>query len=122
MTVVPEPVMKNDTKIILKLSAKALLVAVLAAMSLYNLFHGTTVCVKNETIYFSNSSDSDLVVNINTANVRELKKLDGIGRTIAQAIIDYRTENGEFASVDELINVKGIGEVKLEKIRDHVTV
>ena len=114
--------MKNDTKIILKLSAKVLLVAVLAAMSLYNLFHDTTICVKSETIYFSSGDDADTVVNINTANVRELIKLDGIGRATAQAIIDYRTENGEFTSVDELINIKGIGEVKLENIRDHVTV
>lgn len=117
-----EPIMKNDTKIILKLSAKILVVAVLAAMSLYNLFHGTTICVESETIYLSSNDDAHLIVNINTATVRELKKLDGIGRVTAQAIIDYRTENGEFTTVDELINVKGIGEAKLEKIRDHVTV
>lgn len=114
--------MKNDTKIILKLSARILAAAVLAAMSLYNLFHDTTICVESETICFSDSDAADLIVNINTATARELKKLDGIGRVTAQAIIDYRTENGEFSSVDELINVKGIGEIKLEKIRDHVTV
>lgn len=81
--------MKNDTKIILKLSVKILAVAVLAAMSLYNLFHGTTICVESETIYLSSSDDAHLIVNINTATARELKKLDGIGRVTAQAIIDY---------------------------------
>lgn len=113
--------MKNDTKIFLKLSAKALLVALLTAMSLYNLLHGTKICVKSETIYFSENAD-DIVININTANIRELQKLDGVGRATAQAIIDYRNENDGFSSVDELINVKGIGEAKLEKIRDKVTV
>lgn len=114
--------MKNDTKIIMKLAAKVLLVAVLTAMSLYNLLHGTGICVKSETIYFSEHDDEDLIININTANIRELQNLNGIGRATAQAIIDYRTANGDFTSIDELINVKGIGEAKLEKIRDYITV
>lgn len=112
--------MKNDAKPILKLAAKALLVAVLAAMSLFNLLHGERLCVESETVYFSeNTAD---VININTASARELQKLDGIGRATARAIIDYRTENGDFASVDELLEVKGIGEKKLEKIRERITV
>lgn len=114
--------MKNDTKIILKLAVKALLVAALTAMALYNLLHDTRICVKSETVYLSEHTDDDIIVNINTANIRELQKLSGIGRATAQAIIDYRTENGDFTSIDELINVKGIGEVKLERIRDYITV
>lgn len=61
-------------------------------------------------------------ININTATSRELQSLSGIGEVKARAIVDYRNEHGFFASVDELINVKGIGEKTLEKIRAFITV
>jgi competence protein ComEA len=62
------------------------------------------------------------LVNVNTATAAELETLPGIGEVTAQAIIDYRTENGPFSSVDELLDVTGIGDVTLENIRDLVTV
>lgn len=61
-------------------------------------------------------------ININTATLRELKAIEGIGTAKAEAIIGYREENGGFSSVDELINVTGIGKTTLEKIRKYVTV
>ncbi len=61
-------------------------------------------------------------VNINTAGLTELTTLTGIGEVKGQAIIDYRTEHGPFASVDELTNVSGIGDKTLAKIRDQITV
>ena len=61
-------------------------------------------------------------VNINTASREELQTLDGIGPALAQRIIDYRSENGDFADIGDIMNVSGIGSAKFEKIRDYITV
>lgn len=62
------------------------------------------------------------LINVNTAGATELEALPGIGEVIAQAIIDHRTENGPFTSVDQLLDVTGIGDATLEDIRELVTV
>ena len=62
------------------------------------------------------------LININTADKAALMTLNGIGEVKAQAIIDYRRENGSFTSVNELLRVSGIGEKTLEKIRPYITV
>ena len=62
------------------------------------------------------------LININTATAEELEALPHIGPTLAQRIIDYRTEHGPFQSVDDLIKVKGIGATLLETLRPLVTV
>lgn len=61
-------------------------------------------------------------VNLNTATIEDLQTLDGIGETKAQAIIDYRTQNGAFQTIDDLKNVSGIGESTFEKIKNNITV
>ena len=61
-------------------------------------------------------------VNINTATKEQLMTLDGIGEVKATAILEYRRENGNFYTVDELTNVKGIGEKTLETIRARIKV
>ena len=62
-------------------------------------------------------------VNLNTADVATLEAgLLGIGPAKAQAIVDHRNSNGPFASVDELLEVKGIGPATLEKNRDRLSV
>lgn len=62
------------------------------------------------------------LVNVNTADAATLDTLPGIGEVMAQRIIDHREQNGPFASVDDLINVKGIGPITLEELRPLVTI
>jgi competence protein ComEA len=61
-------------------------------------------------------------VNINTATKEELVTLKGIGPTRAQEIIDYRTKNGPFKTVDDLEKVKGIGPGTMKQIKSQITV
>lgn len=61
-------------------------------------------------------------LNINTATAAELTDLPGIGDTIAGRIIDYRNENGLFRAVDDLALVEGIGEKKIDAIREYITI
>lgn len=60
-------------------------------------------------------------VNINTATADELdKKLNGIGPTMAEKIIEYRTKIGRFSDIEEIKNVSGIGEKTFEKFKDTI--
>lgn len=70
-------------------------------------------------------TDSDVPhgkIDLNTCTARQLCAIPGIGEKTAEKILEYRETAGGFDSVDELINVNGIGEVKLEKMRQYVTV
>jgi competence protein ComEA len=58
------------------------------------------------------------LVNINTATLEELDGLPGIGPTTAQKIIDYRTTNGPFAAIEDIMNVSGIGIATFDEIKD----
>jgi competence protein ComEA len=60
-------------------------------------------------------------VNVNTASLEQLVSLPGVGKKKAAAIIEYRTKNGKFKSVEDLMNVKGVGEKMLEKLKEQVT-
>ena len=61
-------------------------------------------------------------VNLNKATAEELVAISGIGPALADRIIQYRTEHGPFAHVDDLNNVRGIGEAKFQKTRSQITV
>jgi len=61
-------------------------------------------------------------VNINSASVKELQKVDGIGAKTAAKIVAYRDEHGSFKNVDGLLKIKGFGKKKLEKAGDELTV
>lgn len=61
-------------------------------------------------------------ININDATIEDFTTLNGIGPKKAQAIVDYREENGSFQTIDDLTNVSGIGEKTLENMRDEIVV
>ena len=61
-------------------------------------------------------------VNINTANQTELETLQGIGPSLAQRIIEYRKENGKFQTIEDIQNVKGIGDSKYSNIKDDICI
>ncbi len=61
-------------------------------------------------------------IDINTATLEELQTLPGIGPVLAQRIIEYRETYGPFVDIEELLNVQGIGESLLDRIRDLITV
>ncbi len=75
----------------------------------------------DETAMEEETVDIDLV-DINTADQTELESLPGIGTAKAQAILDYRSIHGPFDSIEELLEVEGIGEKLLEKIQDYVII
>ena len=68
------------------------------------------------------SSNVSGLVNINQADQNQLESIAGIGPAMAKRIIEYRRSNGYFGSIDELMNVKGIGTKKFDKIKDYVTI
>lgn len=61
-------------------------------------------------------------LDLNTATAEELEQLRGIGPVLAQAIVEYRSAHGGFSSVEELLEISGIGEAKLEAIRGDVVI
>ncbi|WP_339146959.1 MULTISPECIES: helix-hairpin-helix domain-containing protein [unclassified Sutcliffiella] len=72
-----------------------------------------------------NSSNADSAggkININSASEEELTALTGVGPAKAKAIIDYRTDHGLYKSIEEIMNVTGIGEKSFEKLKDEITV
>ncbi len=81
--------------------------------------------VRKDVVLNSNTNfsfDTQAKININTADINELDKLSGIGPSLAQKIIDYRTTNGIFKSIEDIIKVPGIGQKLLEAIKDKITI
>ena len=68
------------------------------------------------------SSSSGDVININTANLEQLMKISGVGKTKAEAIISYREKNGDFKKKEDITKVRGIGKSTFEKIKDKIEV
>lgn len=61
-------------------------------------------------------------VNLNTATVEQLQSIPGIGPSTAKSILEYRAKVGKFSKIEEIINIRGIGEKKFQKIKDRLAV
>ena len=68
------------------------------------------------------SSNAIATVNLNSASQAQLETLPGIGAAAAKRIIEYRQKSGPFKKIEELMNVKGIGEKSFLKLKPHITV
>ena len=75
-----------------------------------------------EQIHIYKLGDVPQKININTAEAWLLESLPGIGETLAQRIVDYRIANGYFQSIEDLKNVRDIGPVVFDKIKDKIAV
>ena len=104
-------------------------IALVAGTVIKQFDSSTFVVVKNSGAYAptiepesENSGDENVhsKININTATAAELTALDGIGETIAQRIVDYRTQKGRFEVVEDIMKVNGIGKKKFAAIKDYI--
>ena len=73
-------------------------------------------------LYKESTKTSSDKININTANIDELKTLSGIGQSTAEKIINYRKENSKFDKIEDIKNVSGIGDAKFNSIKDKIVV
>ena len=85
-------------------------------------FHYKTTSKSSFVDNSSGTASAVVIVNINNASKDELMTLPGIGEKKAQAIIDYREQNGPFMKVEDITEVSGIGDATLNNIKDMITV
>ena len=70
----------------------------------------------------SSSAPASAPINLNTASVAQLETLPGIGRSTAERILEYRQKNGSFKKIEDLMNVRGVGEKSFLKLKPLITV
>lgn len=85
-------------------------------LSMYNV----NLPLKNGDIIYIPESQETVKISINSSSLEELCLLPGIGESTAQKIIDYRNENGFFQKIEDIKNIKGIGNSKFEKLKDYI--
>jgi comEA protein len=101
----------------LKMVAKKIKVACVLALCLGMAISSVSVLAQK-----SNPAPAAEKVNLNSATVEQLQAIPGIGPVIAKSIVEHRTKVGRFSRIEEIINVKGIGEKKFQKIKDRLVV
>jgi competence protein ComEA len=93
-------------------------IAVLVALGLSM----ATVSAQGNSQRASASASAPAPINLNTATAAQLETLPGIGKSTAERILEYRQKNGSFKKVEDLMNVRGVGEKSFLKLKPLVTV
>ena len=104
---------------------KSLTKSILIVMAVFFIIGGQNALGKSEKSKAKEAPAAETVVkkiNINTADVDTLKGIKGIGPKLAENIVAYREKVGQFKTVDDLLEVKGVGDKKLEAIRPFIDV
>lgn len=105
-----------------------IMAAIVAAVAIREFDTASFEIVKNSTAYAPENDEPAAIlyekskVNINTADVRLLETIDGIGQVTAERIITYRTKNGKFEVIQDIMKVEGIGDKTFEEIKEDITV
>ncbi len=107
--------------VLLALTVAFLCALLLEAKQNRQILMGTQYTVETERAINARTIPERKYININTATAQELEALPGIGPALSQAIVAYRDEHGAFTRAEDLLNVKGIGEAKLDAIREEIT-
>lgn len=97
------------------------LVALLCTALLGGSFFGTPDRLSAAPAFEKGGVPAQAVVNINKANAGELEAIRGVGPMLAQRIVAHREAHGRFESLEDLIQVPGIGQAKFEKIKSQIT-
>jgi competence ComEA-like helix-hairpin-helix protein len=71
---------------------------------------------------FAKKTPPSYPIDLNTATVKQLEQLPGVGPTTAKAIVEFRTKTGRFQRVTDLLVIRGVSETKLKKMRPYITV
>jgi competence protein ComEA len=96
--------------------------SIVALASLLALFPSSSLAQTRSSSSAAAKAASGVVVNINTASASELDALPGIGAKTAALIVEYRQKNGPFKKLEDLMNVRGIGEKNFLKLKPQITI
>lgn len=97
----------------------------LASLVIFGLLAGASVAAaerQDKPVKAKAAAGPSAPVNLNTATQAQLESLPGIGAATAKRIVEYRQKSGGFKKIEELMNVKGIGEKSFLKLKPHITV
>lgn len=86
----------------------------------FTIVHNSTAYAPELDVAYA--EDKDKKININEADIYELDELYGIGEGFAKRIVEYRTKNGKFEVIQDIMKVSGIGEETFSKIKDNICV